>query len=113
MKRIIIILFASSSVWGACPLAQYRGDPQLNQEIQNICNNIANPKENNATANSILMYGPLQSNSLTLAQLKALTPSGPGQQYYCSDCATDLICASTGTSKGAFSRVSSRGTVCQ
>jgi hypothetical protein len=113
LKKIIFILFVANVSWAACPLYQYRQDPQLNQEIQNICSNISNPKQNSATANAITMNGPFQSNGLTLAQLKALTPSGLGQQYFCSDCATDLICASSGTSRGAFVRVSSRGTVCQ
>lgn len=46
----------------------------------------------------------------TKAELAALTPTAPGLPYYCSDCATDGIVVSTGTTRGAFGRISARGT---
>lgn len=49
----------------------------------------------------------------TLAELGALTPKDFGEAWWCSTCATDFICVSSGTSKGAFVRFSARTTACQ
>lgn len=114
MMKGLLILFIATPLWSACPLYSYRQSPQLNQEIQNICANIANPKENNATANAITMNGPFQLAALTLAQIQGLTTAVSGQEYYCSDCVTDVVCVSTATNhKGSFARQSARTTVCQ
>lgn len=52
--------------------------------------------------------------SMTLAQLQAYTPTSVGQLIYCSNCATDGICVSTGTSNPySVGRVSARTTACQ
>ena len=58
------------------------------------------------------IYNDFKRFSKTLAQILALTPDYAGQQYYCSNCATDAICISTGTGTGAFVRASARTTVC-
>lgn len=100
--------------WAACPLNQFRNNPQLNQEIQNICANIANPKANDITANQIVMNGPFRPSSLTLVQMQGLFTAVVGDTYYCSNCTTDTLCTSTATAKvGSFSRISARNIVCQ
>jgi hypothetical protein len=48
--------------------------------------------------------------SRTLAELQALTPSRAGLVYYCSDCTTDGLVVSTGTTVGAFGRSSAKTT---
>jgi hypothetical protein len=48
--------------------------------------------------------------SKTKAELNTTTPSVPGLEYYCSDCSTDGIVVSTGTTQGAFGRISARTT---
>jgi hypothetical protein len=111
MKKTIIFLFIASSGWSACPLYQYNRDPQLNQEIQNICSNITNPVINGETANTITMNGGFQLKALTLSQMQSMTPL-TGQEYYCSNCSTDSVCISTAAVKGSFSRLTSRTTIC-
>ena len=54
-----------------------------------------------------------QLASQTLAELNAKVPTAAGQVFYCSNCATDAVCVSTGTGTGAFVRMSARGTACQ
>lgn len=49
----------------------------------------------------------------TLAQIKATFPTNAGEDVYCSNCATDTICVSTGTGQGAYARASLRTTACQ
>lgn len=112
MKTIFIIFSLSSLTWAACPLYQYKTDPQLNQEIQNICANITNPVINGETANTISMNGAFQLKSLTLSQMQSITNPLAGQEYYCSNCTTDAVCISTASIKGSFSRLSSRTTTC-
>jgi hypothetical protein len=46
----------------------------------------------------------------TLTQLKALAPAKAGELYYCSDCTTDGIVVSTGTTTFGFGRISARTT---
>lgn len=54
----------------------------------------------------------LKVKTKTIAQLR--TMSAPiTKTYYCSDCATDAMCVSTGTAVGSFSRFSSKTTPCQ
>lgn len=57
--------------------------------------------------------GYVQFFPKTLAELIALTPTVVGQTYFCSNCVTDALCTSSGTARGAFTRVSARTTVCQ
>lgn len=61
----------------------------------------------------VAITGTLQLPSKTLAQIKAIQPNAVGQKYYCSDCTTDGEVISTGTTVGAFSRVSARTTTPQ
>lgn len=50
----------------------------------------------------------------TKAQIQAITPSALGLGYYCSDCATAVICVSSGTSSAnQFFSSTSRATGCQ
>lgn len=85
----------------------------MNQEIQNICSNISNPKANDITANQIVMNGPFQLSALKISQMQGLRTSVIGQEYYCTDCTTDSVCVSTATSKvGSFAEVGARTTVC-
>ena len=112
MRKIALILLFSSSAWAACPLYQYRDNPTMNQEMQNMCANILNPVANTVTANQVVMNGGFQLKSLTLTQIKAQV--GPvGQEYFCSDCATDAVCVSTSTKANTFVRLSARTTACQ
>lgn len=112
MKKIAFIVFMAIPGWGACPLFQYKDDPHLNQEIQNICANISNPVINGGTANTLAMNGGFQLKALTLSQIQSLQTPLLGQEYFCSNCTTDAVCVSTSTSKGSFSRTSNRSTVC-
>lgn len=111
MILLILLMFIGANGWAACPLYQYNGDPQLNQEIQNLCSNITNPVINGGTANTFTMNGAFQLKALTLSQMQSLTPV-IGQEYYCSNCTTDSVCVSTSAVKGSFSRVTSRTTTC-
>lgn len=112
MRTLFLIFSVSSLTSAACPLYQYKSDPQLNQEIQNICSNIANPIVNGETANTISMNGAFQLKSLTLNQMQSIVNPLIGQEYYCSNCTTDAICVSTANVRGAFSRLTSRITTC-
>jgi hypothetical protein len=112
MRKISLILLFSSSAWAACPLYNYRNDPSMNQEMQNMCQQILNPIANTVTANQVVMNGGLQLKSLTLAQIKAQTVP-IGTEYFCSDCGTDSVCVSTSTKTNAFVRLSARTTTCQ
>ncbi len=60
-------------------------------------------------AGTLLMAAP----SATIAVLGATTPGLVGQLYYCSNCTTDAVCVSTGTTVGSFSRATSKTTACQ
>lgn len=62
---------------------------------------------------TVTATGYVQLAQKTLTQLKALTPTAVGQKYYCSDCVTDGEVISTGTTTGAFGRVSARTTTVQ
>lgn len=112
MKTLLIIFICGSLSWAACPLYQYRQNPQLNQEIQNICANITNPVINGGTANNMVMNGAFQLKALTLSQMQKIASPIIGQEYFCSDCVTDAVCVSTASLKGSFSRISSRTTIC-
>ncbi len=61
----------------------------------------------NGTGGAYLLMAPL---SRTKAQLDAITPPIAGQLYYCSDCTTDGVVVSTGTTIAAFGRISARST---
>lgn len=65
------------------------------------------------TLSTTTVTGYLQLFSKTLAQLSAITPSAVGQEYYCSDCVTDAVCASTQTVTATWARQSSKTTACQ
>ena len=47
-----------------------------------------------------------QLASKTIAQIKAITPKGVGQLYYCNDSVPPSIYVSTGTSVGMFGKIS-------
>jgi len=94
MKKLIFILICTPAM-ALGPKYSYQ-DPKLNDEFVNVYYNI----------------GKKNVNSATKSELQLLTPIRPGRIYYCSDCTTDAICVSTGTTIGAFSRVSSRTTSC-
>lgn len=50
LKKIVSILWVSQGLlWAACPLYEYKNDPQLNQELHNICSNISNVSVNTVT----------------------------------------------------------------
>lgn len=112
MKTLIIIVILGSFANAACPLYQYKNDPQLNQEIQNICSNITNPVINGGTANTMAMNGAFQLKALTLSQMQSIQSPLTGQEYYCSNCTTDSVCVSTANAIGSFSRLTSRTTTC-
>lgn len=54
--------------------------------------------------------GWTQLSPRTLNELRTTTPTGTGQEYYCSDCVTDSVAVSSGTTRGAFARVASKTT---
>lgn len=54
--------------------------------------------------------GNLSPTSKTEAELKALAPTAAGLLYYCSNCSVDGMVVSTGTTAGAFARISARTT---
>lgn len=84
----------------AGPIYQHK-DNATQREFQNIYDQLKK------------MNSYLAPASNTLAQLKALSPPSSGLIYFCSDCTVDGIVISTGTSKGAFGRISSRTTAIQ
>ena len=101
MKKIIfsIILLIASTAKAGGPLYRHKeATEQL--EFENVYQDISRVKLPSAT-------------SQTLVQLQALTPASTGLIYYCSNCTVDAIVVSTGTSQGAFSRVSARTTAIQ
>lgn len=58
------------------------------------------------------MTGGFSFFSRTIAQLNAMTPANVGQTYYCSNCAQQAICVSTGTGQGAFTSPHDKATHC-
>lgn len=102
MRTILFIFFLSSSLWGVGVSQKYTfKDPKLDDEFGNVYKYLGAP------AQFVDVY------PLTKAQILGSTPQRAGRLYYCSDCATDAVCVSTGTGLGAFGRISARTTACQ
>ena len=70
-------------------------DTKVNQEFEQIYQEIR---------------GLARVPSRTEAQLKAQVPTRAGLLFYCSDCSVDGVVVSTGTTTGAFGRISARTT---
>lgn len=62
------------------------------------------------TMSTASVTASLSPPSKTLVQLQVLVPSKSGLEFYCSDCVVDGNVISTGTSIGAFGRISARTT---
>lgn len=62
---------------------------------------------------STTVSGYFQLQSLPHAVIQAQTPTGPFQEYGCSDCSTVPVCISTGTVLGAWSLITSKTSACQ
>ena len=100
MKTTLLILLLSAPCWGASQKYGYK-DPHLNDEIGAIYKALSNPTDF------------VDVRSFTKAQISGMTPKRAGRIYFCSDCTTDAIVVSTGTTLGAFSRISARTTSIQ
>lgn len=100
MRKIILLLLVTSWAAASGPKHSFK-DAKLNDEFGNVYFDLGKIPQ------FVDVY------SLTKAQILGLTPMRTGRLYFCSDCSTDAICISTGTSLGAFSRVSARTTACQ
>lgn len=78
MKKLLLILLLASSVRAACPLYQ-NSDPQLNQELNNTCQNIANPQINSAKiANEVVSVSTI--TNLTVSNITSAIPIGKVKQ---------------------------------
>lgn len=62
---------------------------------------------------SMTVTGYFNLASKTKAQLQAQSPSKVGQEYYCSDCSTAVLCISSGTSTNQWYSSTSRSQGCQ
>lgn len=100
MKKLLFILFMTSPLMGSGPKYNF-DNPHLNDEFENVYKDIG-------SGTDFLAVHPFAK-----ATILGMTPKRTGLLYFCSDCATDAICVSTGTALGAFSRVSARTTACQ
>lgn len=69
MKKTLLFLLLVSSSWAACPLYQYRSNPQINQEFQNTCQQILNPTVNSETVNSATMKSLTVSSETVTTKL--------------------------------------------
>lgn len=99
MKTILILLLALPCA-ASSPKYKHK-DANLDDEVRNIY--------------YLLSVKPefVVPHLFTLAQIQSFSPTRAGEIYYCSTCVTDALCISTGTTRGAFSRVSARTTACQ
>jgi hypothetical protein len=93
--RIVLILFLAMPLCAEGPVFRHK-DKITEQEFENVYQDL---RQKQAAV-----------SSKTLAQLQAFTPSRAGLTYYCSNCTTDGLVVSTGTTRGAFGRVSARST---
>lgn len=96
MRYLLLILLPSVAL-GASQKYVYK-DPKLDDEITNIY------KYLNLPASTTHLQG------FTKAQLQAKTPRYTGELYYCSDCTTDAVVVSTGTTISGFGRLTSKTT---
>ena len=101
IKAVLILLFLCVPSFAEGPIYEHK-DRITSLEFDNVYRDLRGKVTNSS---------PLPSR--TSAELTALAPSVSGILYYCSDCATDAVCVSTGTTAGSFARVSARTTLCQ
>lgn len=98
MRYLLLILLPTMAL-ATGPKYNYE-DPKLNDEFENVYRDITKGDDDTP-------------ESFTLAQLKTKTPERKGRFYFCSDCVTDGVCISTGTTIYGFARISARTTACQ
>ena len=61
---------------------------------------------------STTAVGVFQLQAMTLSALASTVPIYVGQEFYCSNCTTDVVCASTQTTTATWARTSAKGTAC-
>jgi hypothetical protein len=66
MKKLIFILFLSSTGWAACPLYTYPENHKIDQEFNNVCENIQNVSNSALTSTSSTTLSGLTVSSLTV-----------------------------------------------
>ncbi len=95
MRRIraMFLVLLTSPAYAVGPIFRHK-DRFVQQEFDNVYHDLKSAKN--------------VAPSLTLNQLKSYTPGQVGIYFYCSDCATDGLVVSTGTTQGGFGRVSSK-----
>lgn len=94
MKIILFILFMVGASWGIGQKYSF-DDPHLNDEFENVYKYVNNPPP---------------PTPFTKAQLQTLTPRRAGLLFFCTDCTTDGIVVSTGSTVGGVGRISARTT---
>lgn len=81
---------------------KYRHDtPRIQFEFDNVYKDIRT-----------IRVGVNVLDSKTLAQFKAYVPTKKGELYFCTDCANQWVCVSTGTAIYQFAGVSARSAAC-
>lgn len=93
-----VIAIGNSALVHKSNQAQIGGQPDTGTQVEVLASSY--------TAQS----GWIQLGAHTKAELGAMTPTAVGQQYYCSDCTTDSVAVSTGTTRGGFGRATSKTT---
>lgn len=100
MKTLLLLLLPGLACAVSGPMFKHE-DPKIQREFVELYNST---KSSGTAVNFRLK---------TLAELRALTPKDLGEAWACSNCATDMVCVSSGTGTGAFVRFSARTTACQ
>lgn len=98
--KVLFLIFLASSCMAAGPRYDY-DDKKLNDEFSNVYYDIGKIPQ------------LIDVKSFTKAEILTLTPERVGRLYFCSDCTTDAVCVSTGTTIASFSRLTARTTACQ
>lgn len=97
MKYLLIVFLMVTVSFAASQKYSFK-DPKLSDEFGNVYKYLNQPVQ------FVDVY------SFTKAEIQALTPRRVGRLYYCSDCSTDAVVVSTGTTIGAFGRLTARTT---
>lgn len=98
--KTLFLIFLAVPLMAAGPKHNFE-DSALNDEFENVYFDIGKIPQ------FIDLY------SMTKSQIALLIPKRVGRLYFCSDCTTDAVCVSTGTTIASFSRLTARTTACQ
>ena len=82
-------------------------------QLPNAIGTVGQVRRISAISGGVRAIETYSGGNYTSAQIAALTDQPVGTTVYCTNCTTDAVCVSTGTSANSFVRVSARTTVCQ